>query len=69
MGFFFVAGGMASGPCGPEFKEAFSCFHYSKEEMKGSDCITQFQGMQVGQKIPRDSSLKISRIGMFPKIS
>lgn len=41
---------MASGPCGPEFKEAFSCFHYSKEEMKGSDCITQFQGMQVGQK-------------------
>uniref|UniRef100_A0A8C6U511 Coiled-coil-helix-coiled-coil-helix domain containing 4b n=1 Tax=Neogobius melanostomus TaxID=47308 RepID=A0A8C6U511_9GOBI len=28
-------GGMASGPCGSEFKEAFSCFHYSKEEVKG----------------------------------
>ncbi|XP_013874762.1 mitochondrial intermembrane space import and assembly protein 40-A, partial [Austrofundulus limnaeus] len=25
-------GGMASGPCGSQFKEAFSCFHYSKEE-------------------------------------
>uniref|UniRef100_A0A8C7GGJ6 Coiled-coil-helix-coiled-coil-helix domain containing 4a n=1 Tax=Oncorhynchus kisutch TaxID=8019 RepID=A0A8C7GGJ6_ONCKI len=25
-------GGMASGPCGTQFKEAFSCFHYSNEE-------------------------------------
>ncbi|XP_029947831.1 coiled-coil-helix-coiled-coil-helix domain containing 4b isoform X2 [Salarias fasciatus] len=39
-------GGMASGPCGTEFKDAFSCFHYSKEEVKGSDCIEQFRAMQ-----------------------
>lgn len=37
---------MASGPCGTEFKEAFSCFHYSQEEVKGSDCLEQFRGMQ-----------------------
>lgn len=37
---------MASGPCGSQFKEAFSCFHYSKEEVKGSECIDQFRGMQ-----------------------
>ncbi|XP_061584718.1 mitochondrial intermembrane space import and assembly protein 40 [Cololabis saira] len=39
-------GGMASGPCGSQFKEAFSCFHYSGEEVKGSECIDQFRGMQ-----------------------
>ncbi|XP_077385848.1 mitochondrial intermembrane space import and assembly protein 40-B-like [Festucalex cinctus] len=39
-------GGMASGPCGTEFKEAFSCFHYSKEELKGSECLDQFKAMQ-----------------------
>uniref|UniRef100_A0AAY5KNI8 CHCH domain-containing protein n=1 Tax=Esox lucius TaxID=8010 RepID=A0AAY5KNI8_ESOLU len=39
-------GGMASGPCGASFKEAFSCFHYSKEEVKGSECLEQFRGMQ-----------------------
>ncbi|XP_036390060.1 mitochondrial intermembrane space import and assembly protein 40-like [Megalops cyprinoides] len=39
-------GGMASGPCGQEFKSAFSCFHFSKEEVKGSDCMEQFRGMQ-----------------------
>ncbi|XP_068171992.1 mitochondrial intermembrane space import and assembly protein 40-B-like [Antennarius striatus] len=39
-------GGMASGPCGTEFKDAFSCFHYSKEEMKGSECLEQFRAMQ-----------------------
>lgn len=37
---------MASGPCGSQFKEAFSCFHYSKEEVKGSECIDQFRNMQ-----------------------
>ncbi|XP_012717630.1 mitochondrial intermembrane space import and assembly protein 40 [Fundulus heteroclitus] len=46
-------GGMASGPCGSQFKEAFSCFHYSKEEVKGSECIEQFRGMQeCMQKYP-----------------
>ncbi|MEQ2202914.1 hypothetical protein XENOCAPTIV_019916 [Xenoophorus captivus] len=39
-------GGMASGPCGSQFKEAFLCFHYSKEEVKGSECIEQFRSMQ-----------------------
>lgn len=37
---------MASGPCGTEFKDAFSCFHYSKEEVKGSECMEQFVAMQ-----------------------
>lgn len=37
---------MASGPCGSQFKEAFSCFHYSKEEVKGSECIDHFRNMQ-----------------------
>lgn len=46
-------GGMASGPCGAQFKEAFSCFHYSKEEVKGSECIDQFRSMQeCMQKFP-----------------
>ncbi|KAL5614657.1 uncharacterized protein BROUX77_000494 [Berkeleyomyces rouxiae] len=40
-------GGMADGPCGEEFKLAFSCFVYSEEEPKGMDCIEKFQGMQT----------------------
>lgn len=44
---------MASGPCGSQFKEAFSCFHYSKEEVKGSECIDHFRDMQeCMQKYP-----------------
>lgn len=39
-------GGMATGPCGVEFRDAFSCFHYSKEEPKGSDCFNAFKDMQ-----------------------
>jgi len=39
-------GGMATGPCGIEFREAFSCFHFSKEEPKGSDCYEVFKTMQ-----------------------
>ncbi|XP_036387948.1 mitochondrial intermembrane space import and assembly protein 40-B-like [Megalops cyprinoides] len=39
-------GGMASGPCGEPFKAAFSCFHYSTEEVKGSDCVDKFRSMQ-----------------------
>ena len=39
-------GGMAYGPCGPQFREAFSCFVFSKEEPKGMDCIEKFKGMQ-----------------------
>jgi mitochondrial intermembrane space import and assembly protein 40 len=37
---------MANGPCGEEFKAAFSCFVYSTEEPKGVDCIEKFKGMQ-----------------------
>lgn len=39
-------GGMANGPCGEDFKAAFSCFVYSKEEPKGVDCIDKFKAMQ-----------------------
>ncbi|CAL9732049.1 hypothetical protein MOUN0_N01002 [Monosporozyma unispora] len=40
-------GGLAQGPCGEEFKLAFSCFVYSEKEPKGSECLSQFQGMQT----------------------
>ncbi|KPM38037.1 Mitochondrial intermembrane space import and assembly protein 40 [Neonectria ditissima] len=39
-------GGMADGPCGEDFKTAFSCFVFSEQEPKGMDCIDKFQGMQ-----------------------
>ncbi|KAF2262180.1 hypothetical protein CC78DRAFT_618800 [Lojkania enalia] len=39
-------GGMAHGPCGEEFKAAFSCFVFSTEEPKGMDCIDKFKSMQ-----------------------
>ncbi|KIY65672.1 hypothetical protein CYLTODRAFT_356446, partial [Cylindrobasidium torrendii FP15055 ss-10] len=39
-------GGMAHGPCGEEFKAAFSCFVHSEDEPKGIDCVGKFQGMQ-----------------------
>ncbi|KAG1802742.1 uncharacterized protein HD556DRAFT_1332061 [Suillus plorans] len=40
-------GGMAHGPCGPEFREAFSCFVYSEQEPKGIDCVEKFKAMQT----------------------
>ncbi|BGP04194.1 Oxidoreductase [Rhodotorula toruloides] len=39
-------GGMADGPCGEEFKAAFSCFVYSEAEPKGIDCVEKFRHMQ-----------------------
>jgi intermembrane space import and assembly protein 40 len=36
-------GGMADGPCGEDFKAAFSCFVYSTEEPKGMDCVDKFK--------------------------
>lgn len=36
-------GGMADGPCGDQFKAAFSCFVFSEEEPKGMDCIEKFK--------------------------
>ena len=43
-------GGMAVGPCGVEFREAFSCFHYSTEEPKGKECLPKFADMQECMK-------------------
>ncbi|EAU91393.2 intermembrane space import and assembly protein 40 [Coprinopsis cinerea okayama7 len=39
-------GGMAHGPCGEQFKEAFSCFVFSEEEPKGINCVEAFKKMQ-----------------------
>ncbi|CCO31354.1 Mitochondrial intermembrane space import and assembly protein 40 AltName: Full=Mitochondrial import inner membrane translocase TIM40 [Rhizoctonia solani AG-1 IB] len=39
-------GGMAHGPCGPQFREAFSCFVHSEEDPKGVDCVEKFKAMQ-----------------------
>jgi len=39
-------GGMAHGPCGPQFREAFSCFVFSEAEPKGIDCVEKFKAMQ-----------------------
>ncbi|CAH2094202.1 unnamed protein product [Euphydryas editha] len=39
-------GGMATGPCGSQFRDAFSCFHYSEADPKGSDCYEKFSVMQ-----------------------
>ena len=43
-------GGMAVGPCGVEFRDAFSCFHYSTEEPKGKECLEKFAKMQECMK-------------------
>lgn len=40
-------GGMAHGPCGEEFRAAFSCFVYSKEEPKGMECIEKFKYVAI----------------------
>ena len=39
-------GGMAYGPCGEQFRAAFSCFVFSQEDPKGVDCIEHFKTMQ-----------------------
>lgn len=39
-------GGMATGPCGEQFKAAFSCFVFSTEDPKGMDCVDKFKDMQ-----------------------
>ena len=39
-------GGMAHGPCGMQFREAFSCFVFSEQEPKGIDCVEKFKAMQ-----------------------
>lgn len=67
-------GGMATGPCGVEFRDAFSCFHYSEAEPKGSDCYDAFKTMQdcmaeyptVYNQNLRDEDGKPSIPGMSP---
>ena len=39
-------GGMAHGPCGEQFKAAFSCFVFSEAEPKGINCVDAFRTMQ-----------------------
>lgn len=39
-------GGMAHGPCGQEFRDAFSCFVFSEADPKGIDCVERFRVMQ-----------------------
>lgn len=38
--------GMPEGPCGEDFKAAFSCFVYSDQVPKGSECVSKFAAMQ-----------------------
>ncbi|CAF2990227.1 unnamed protein product [Rotaria socialis] len=38
-------GGMASGPCGLVFRRAFTCFHNSDVNSKGSECFTEFSAL------------------------
>ncbi|XP_073970405.1 mitochondrial intermembrane space import and assembly protein 40-B isoform X1 [Rhodnius prolixus] len=46
-------GSMVAGPCGVQFRTAFSCFHHSEAEPKGSDCIDAFNKMhECMQKYP-----------------
>lgn len=42
-------GGMAHGPCGEEFKAAFSCFVYSDQEPKGIECVDKFQYVMLSR--------------------
>lgn len=39
-------GTAAIGPCSVQFRKAFSCFHYSEAEIKGSDCLVEFDKLQ-----------------------
>jgi len=40
-------GGLPTGPCGSEFREAFSCVQLSKAEPKGMECVDAFRNMQA----------------------
>lgn len=41
-------GGMTAGPCGYEFREAFSCFHHHKNEQDGMEaCVEHFKDMHA----------------------
>ncbi|GAU99120.1 hypothetical protein RvY_10164 [Ramazzottius varieornatus] len=40
-------GNLSYGPCAIPFRQAFSCFHYSLADPKGSDCIDYFRDMTM----------------------
>lgn len=65
-------GGMAHGPCGEQFKAAFSCFVYSKDEPKGMDCIDKFQCvfhlMLVYTEDRRDADKLQAHAGLLPEV-
>ena len=61
---------MAQGPCGEDFKAAFSCFVHSEQEPKGVDCVEKFKAMQdcfrkhpdvYGEGESRDRPLPLQR--------
>lgn len=61
-------GGMANGPCGEEFKTAFSCFVYSEAEPKGMECIEKFSAMQdCFRKHPDVYSEELQEAEPFPE--
>lgn len=57
-------GGMAHGPCGEEFKAAFSCFVYSQEEPKGIECIDKFKYVIIPSFIRFEANTNKIRRGM-----
>jgi mitochondrial intermembrane space import and assembly protein 40 len=57
-------GDMPHGPCGQQFRKAFSCFVHSEAEPKGQDCIDAFGEMQDCfryQSLCDDAILHLSR--------
>lgn len=38
------------GPCAIQFRTAFQCFHFSEAELKGSDCVREFEKLQECMK-------------------
>jgi len=69
-------GGMAYGPCGEQFREAFSCFVFSEDEPKGINCVEKFKAMQdcfrahpetYGEEILRDEEEEDAVAGADPK--
>ncbi|XP_031423029.1 mitochondrial intermembrane space import and assembly protein 40 [Clupea harengus] len=39
--------GMATGPCGAEFRAAFTCFHFSRADERGEECLQPLRDMQA----------------------
>ena len=58
---------MAVGPCGMEFREAFSCFHYSEADPKGADCIDKFGAMQDCMRQYPDLYNETDKVGAPPE--